>query len=132
MDLKELIQKLEEYAPLDTQMESDNVGLLVEPSSPLLVKRVLITNDLTEPVLEEAISKDVQLIISYHPVIWKGLKRLTQAHWDQRKIATCLERRIAVYCPHTTWDSIETGSNYWLLTPFGKARNSMSRLGLVY
>lgn len=121
MDLKQLVKRLEEYANLEyTGWSIDNIGLLVEPSEPLLVKKVLVTNDLTEPVLEEAIAKDVQLIISYHPAIWKGFKRLTQADWNQRKIVKCIERRIAVFSPHTTWDSIETGSNYFLLKPFGK------------
>ena len=120
MDLKQLVKKLQEYAPPDySGWTIDNLGLLVEPSEPHTVKRVLITNDLTEPVLNEAIAKNVQLIIAYHPVIWKGLKRLTQSNWNERKIVKCIENRIAVYCPHTTWDSIETGSNYWLLQPFG-------------
>ena len=120
MDLKKLVKKLEEYAALETAWVKDNVGFLIEPTEPIVVKRLLITNDLTEPVLEEAIAKQVQLIISYHPVIWKGFKRLTQDHWNQRIVIKCIEHRIAVYCPHTTWDSIETGSNYWLLQPFGE------------
>lgn len=125
MDLKELVKQLEEYAALETAMKSDNVGLLVEPTGPHKVKRVLIANDLTEPVLDEAITKDVQLVISYHPAIWNDLKRLTQAEWDQKKIIRCIEKRIAVFSPHTTWDSIEIGSNYWLLQPFGRENKSL-------
>lgn len=118
MDLKEIVKKLEEYAPLYTSTDWDNVGLLVEPSQPLLVKKVLITNDLTEPVLDEAISKDINLIIAYHPAIFKPLKRLTQAEWKQRSIVKCIEKRIAVFSPHTTWDSIEGGINDWILEAF--------------
>ena len=120
MDLKLLVKRLEEYASLNLAYESDNVGLLVEPSEPLQVKRVLVTNDLTEPVLEEAIKRDVQLIISYHPAIYVPLKRLTQSEWKQRSIVKCIERRIAVYSPHTSWDSVDGGINDWLIQAFGK------------
>ena len=132
MDLSNIVKRLEEYASLKTACYSklcnatlyylnenlgfrvlwpsifislvwDNVGLLVEPSGKLLVERVLITNDLTEPVFGEALSKNVNFIISYHPVIFEPLKRLTQSEWLQRSIVKCIENRIAVYSPHTTW-----------------------------
>lgn len=121
MDLKLVVELLEEYAGLFTAMKGDNVGLLVEPSELRsgLVKRILVTNDLVEPVVDEAIVNDIDLIVSYHPAIWKGLTRLTQADWRQRKIVKCIEKRIAVYSPHTTWDSIQFGSNEWLLNAFG-------------
>ena len=119
MDLKQLIKKLEEYASPNLACDWDNVGLLVEPSEPLMVQKVLLTNDLTEPVLEEALNKSVNLIISYHPAIFKPLKKLTQSDWKQRTIVKCIENRIAVYCPHTAWDSVDGGINDWLLKPFG-------------
>lgn len=119
MDLKQLVRRLEEYAAPHVAYDSDNVGLLVEPSDPLYVKRLLVTNDLTEPVLEEAISREVQLIVSYHPAIYAPLKRLTQAEWKQRSIVKCIERHIAVYSPHSTWDSIDGGINDWILQAFG-------------
>lgn len=119
MDLKQLVRRLEEYAPLHTAYESDNVGLLVEPSDPLLVKRILVTNDLTEPVLDEAIQRGADLIVSYHPAIYAPLKRLTQVEWKQRSIVKCIEKRIAVYSPHSTWDSIQGGINDWILQAFG-------------
>jgi putative NIF3 family GTP cyclohydrolase 1 type 2 len=81
--------------------------LLVEPSGELIVNKILLTNDLTEPVLEEALSKNANLIITYHPAIFAPLKRLTQSEWKQRSIIKCIENRIAVYSPHTTWDTIE-------------------------
>lgn len=118
MDLKILVKRLEEYAAPYMAYESDNVGLLVEPSEPLKVNRMLVTNDLTEPVLDEAIRRQVDLIVSYHPAIYVPLKRLTQAEWKQRSIVKCIEKRIAVYSPHTTWDSVEDGINDWLMTAF--------------
>ena len=75
MDLKEVVRRLQEYAPLNTACDWDNVGLLTEPTEPLTVRKVLVTNDLTEPVLEEAIANNVNMIIAYHPAIFKPLKR---------------------------------------------------------
>jgi putative NIF3 family GTP cyclohydrolase 1 type 2 len=97
----------------------DNVGLLVEPSEPLFVERVLITNDLTEPSVLEALENKVNMIISYHPPIFVALKRFTQTNWKERSIVKCIENRIAIYSPHTTWDSIEGGINDWILDAFG-------------
>jgi len=84
MELKQLVERLEEYAPLNTAKyctfdslkDVDNVGLLVEPTEPIVVKRVLVTNDLTEPVLNEALENKVNMIISYHPPIFFSSKTI--------------------------------------------------------
>jgi hypothetical protein len=96
MDLKLVVKRLEQYASLKLACNWDNVGLLVEPTESLTVKRVFITNDLTEPVLDEAIAKKANLIISYHPAVFNPLKRLTQSEWKQRSIVKCIENKIAV------------------------------------
>ena len=62
MDLKNVLKRLEQYANSGLACNWDNVGLLVEPSEKLLVKKILITNDLTEPVLDEALKKKGKLI----------------------------------------------------------------------
>jgi len=69
-------------------------------------------------VLEEAIAKQVNLIVSYHPAIFKGLKQLTQVEWKQRSIVKCIEQGIAVYSPHTSWDNCDHGINDWILEAF--------------
>jgi putative NIF3 family GTP cyclohydrolase 1 type 2 len=124
MELSRLVKMLREFADLDLASNSplyfDNAGLLVEPSGPLKVQRVLLTNDLTEKVLEEALLKKANMIISYHPVILDPLKRLTQSEWEQRSIVNCLKNRIAVFSPHTSWDSLNGGINDWILKTFGK------------
>lgn len=100
----------------------DNVGLLVEPSPPHTVEKIMLTNDLTPDVMHEAVEKRVNMIISYHPPIFTALKRLTQQSWKEKLITECLERRIAVYSPHTTWDAAKDGVNSWLISAFGKAK----------
>ena len=76
-----------------------------------MVKKIFVTNDLTEGTLDEAIKKHANLIISYHPAVFNPLKRLTQSEWKQRSIVKCIEHKIAVYSPHTVWDAIEGGIN---------------------
>uniref|UniRef100_A0A6P4ESI1 NIF3-like protein 1 n=1 Tax=Drosophila rhopaloa TaxID=1041015 RepID=A0A6P4ESI1_DRORH len=109
-----VVKELEKFAPISWAEKWDNVGLLIEPHREKLIKRILISNDLTEPVMSEALAKDVQLIISYHPPIFKPLTRITQTHWKERVVAACLANDIALYSPHTAWDKACGGVNDWL------------------
>ncbi|XP_064635381.1 NIF3-like protein 1 isoform X2 [Lineus longissimus] len=120
LDLKEVVKRIEAKAPTFLAESWDNVGLLVEPSSPHDVGKILLTNDLTEPVLEEAIREKADVIFSYHPPIFTPLKRLTQKAVKERIIVKCIENRIAVYSPHTVYDALEDGVNYWLAQAFEK------------
>ncbi|CAD5110888.1 DgyrCDS253 [Dimorphilus gyrociliatus] len=119
MKLCKVVAILENFAPLKLAGSWDNVGLLVEPSSHT-VKKMLLTNDLTKRVLEEAIETKSDMILSYHPPIFSPLKRLTQSSWKERIVIKCLENKIAVFSPHTSWDAIEGGVNDWLIKPFDK------------
>ena len=118
--LQNVVKKLEKFAPIYLAESWDNVGVLVEPPSEVQIKRVLLTNDLTERVLEEAIERDTQLIISYHPLIFPALKSIKYLNWKDRIIGTLLERRIALYSPHTAWDAVDGGVNDWLACAFGE------------
>ena len=81
MDLKVVTKTLENFAPNSYAGSWDNVGLLIEPSEPKIVKKVMLTNDLTEPVMQESLNAQVDLIISYHPPIFRPLKRITSKSW---------------------------------------------------
>ena len=81
MNLKEIVKKLEIFAPLHLAGSWDNVGLLIEPSGEKIVKKIFLTNDLTEPVMEESIKVNTDMIFSYHPPIFRPLKRLTSSSW---------------------------------------------------
>ena len=118
MELKTVSRKLNALAPTSMAGSWDNVGLLVEPTAPHQVNTILLTNDLTENVLEEALSKKTNMILSYHPPIFRPLKRLTRCSWKERIIVKCLENRIAVYSPHTSFDAVKGGVNDWLISPF--------------
>lgn len=78
LSLTQVIQKLKTIAPLNVAESWDNVGLLIEPDKNQVVNSVLLTIDLTEDVVEEAVDVGAQLIISYHPNIFKPLKCVTQ------------------------------------------------------
>ena len=121
MELKEVVQRLNNYAPLSLAESWDNVGLLVEPSSPThTVNSILLTNDLTEAVMDEAIQTNTNMILSYHPPIFAPLKTLTRSTWKERIVLKAIENRIAIYSPHTAFDVVKGGVNDWLATGLGK------------
>lgn len=74
LPLNEIIKSLQSFAPLTAAEAWDNVGLLVDPLSEKNVEKILLTNDLTEDVVNEAKDSRAGLIISYHPNIFKPLK----------------------------------------------------------
>ena len=120
MDLGEVVSILEKFAPLSLAEDWDNVGLLVEPTGPHEVRSVLLTNDLTERVMQEAVQKKANMILSYHPPIFTPLKRLTSQSFKERIIVKAIEQKIAVYSPHTAFDAIQGGVNDWLASGLGQ------------
>nr|CAD7588514.1 unnamed protein product [Timema genevievae] len=120
LPLKHVLSKLHAFASPALAESWDNVGLLVEPVTPRPIANILLTNDLTEAVMQEALELSTDLIISYHPPIFVPLKSVTTKTWKERLIATCLENRIALYSPHTSWDVVKDGVNDWLARAFGE------------
>ncbi|XP_019739969.1 NIF3-like protein 1 isoform X2 [Hippocampus comes] len=125
MELKDVLKVLEDLAPLSLAEPWDNVGLLVEPSEPRPIKTVLLTNDLTEAVMDEARAEGCDLIISYHPPLFRPIKRLVQNDWKQRLAIRAVEASIAVFSPHTSWDNVGGGVNDWLVGGLGGGRVSV-------
>ncbi|KAG6841862.1 hypothetical protein C0991_006270 [Blastosporella zonata] len=87
---------------------------LESPVRNLAKKRVLLTIDLTTAVLDDAISKDASVIVSYHPPIFKGLQALTLKTPLQSSLLQCAAQGISIYSPHTALDSVWGGVNDWL------------------
>uniref|UniRef100_A0A8C5Q8G1 NIF3-like protein 1 n=1 Tax=Leptobrachium leishanense TaxID=445787 RepID=A0A8C5Q8G1_9ANUR len=127
MDLHAVVSHLNALAPPGLAESWDNVGLLVEPSPPHVVHKLLLTNDLTEDVLEEAIVLGADMVLSYHPPIFKPLKRLTCGNWKERLVVKALEKRLAVYSPHTAYDALRDGVNDWLGRAIGPCVSSPLR-----
>ncbi|XP_048514105.1 NIF3-like protein 1 isoform X1 [Athalia rosae] len=118
LSLRQVLDAIHSFAAEELAASWDNVGLLIEPMKPKLIKHILITNDLTEDVMQEAVELGTDLIMSYHPPIFAPLKSITTRTWKERVAASCLENRIALYSPHTSFDSVKGGLNDWLAEAF--------------
>lgn len=75
---------------------------------------MLLTNDLTKAVVDEAIARKDSIIVTYHPIIFRGLKALTLANSQQQSLLRLAQEGISVYCPHTAVDAAPGGVNDWL------------------
>ncbi|MHA7832338.1 MAG: Nif3-like dinuclear metal center hexameric protein [Flagellimonas sp.] len=110
MTVNEIAKVLEELAPLAHAEDFDNVGLLVGDPH-MKVKGVLVTLDTLENVVDEAIQKKCNLIVSFHPIIFKGLKRLTGRNYVERVVQKAIVNNIAIYSMHTALDNSKMGVN---------------------
>lgn len=118
VSVRDLTHVLEDIAPIRYAESWDNVGLLLG-SGDRPANRVLLTIDLTEDVLDEAIAAGVNLIISYHPPIFDPLTRVTDESEKQRIILRAARADISIYSPHTALDSAPDGLNDWLVRGLG-------------
>lgn len=110
MFIKDVTALLEQLAPLSYQESYDNSGLLVgNAESPL--KGILVTLDVIPEVIEEAHQKGLNLIVSHHPLIFSGLKRITGKSYVERAVILAIKYDIAIYAAHTNLDNIKGGVN---------------------
>lgn len=114
--LKDVLERLEGLAPTRLAAGWDNTGLLLEGDRE--VRRILVTIDLTEPVCAEAIEHDVDLVVAYHPPIFRGLKAITRSTGIGRSLLALARRGVHLYSPHTALDAVPGGMNDWLLEAF--------------
>jgi dinuclear metal center YbgI/SA1388 family protein len=110
MLLRNITDHLETIAPLSYQESYDNAGLIVGDKS-RDISSALIAIDVTEEVVNEAISYGCELIISHHPLIFRGIKRITGANEVERCLIKAIKNDIAIYAAHTNLDSITGGVN---------------------
>ncbi|HRD51259.1 MAG TPA: Nif3-like dinuclear metal center hexameric protein [Flavobacteriales bacterium] len=110
MKIKDLIAPLEAWAPRSLQEDYDNCGLQVGDSS-AEVNSALVCLDCTEAVVEEAAAHGCGLIISHHPVIFKGLKSLVAKSYVERTVLAAIRHGIALYAIHTNLDNVLDGVN---------------------
>lgn len=108
--IKDILNVLEAIAPPALQEDYDNAGLLTGDQS-TICSGVLCCLDATEAVLEEAIQKNCNLVVAHHPVIFRGLKRITGKNYVERTIIKAIKNDIAIYAIHTNLDNIKTGVN---------------------
>ncbi len=109
MKIKRITAEIEKIAPSKLALDWDNVGLLVGDAN-RNVKNILITIDVTKDVVAEARKSKTDLILSYHPVIWDGLKSVTNTGCGSI-VYELVRNRIAVYSIHTAFDIVSGGVN---------------------
>lgn len=114
MHVSDLVAAMRQIAPIEYAESWDKVGLLVGDAARVLKGPVLLTIDLTERVLEEAIGAKAGAIVAYHPPIFEPLSRVTSATPRQRVVLRAIEHEIAVYTPHTALDAAPGGITDWL------------------
>ncbi|MGC6430143.1 MAG: Nif3-like dinuclear metal center hexameric protein [Jejuia sp.] len=118
MIIQDVINHLETLAPLSYAEDFDNVGLLVGDKTKE-VNGVLVTLDTLESVVDEAIAKKCNLIISFHPIIFKGLKKLTGKTYVERVVIKAIQHEIAIYSMHTALDNAFNGVNGMICATLG-------------
>ena len=114
--LAEVVDILREIAPTELAAEWDNVGLLVRPfAAGRKVGRALLCVDMSVGVVAEAKAKKADLVVSYHPPIFQGLKRLHADGGVQEAVLAAAAAGLAVYSPHTALDAAPNGLCDWLV-----------------
>jgi len=109
MKIKDIAEAVEKIAPLKLAQDWDNVGLLIGDEN-RDVKNILLTIDITREVVAEAKRLKTELIISYHPIIWDGLKQVT-TDGPSGVVYELIRSQIAVFSIHTALDSAVGGVN---------------------
>lgn len=132
MRIQELCTLLESLAPLAWQEDYDNCGLLTgNPADE--ITGVLITLDCLEAVVDEAIQKRCNVIVAHHPIIFKGLKKITPSSYVERTVIKAIQHQIAIYAIHTNLDNVRHGVNAKIAERLGlqNTRILAPKLGLL-
>lgn len=134
MNVKKLYDKLSEIIPEHLREEWDNDGIMCATDFSAEVNNVLITLDVTEEIVDYAISRNFDLIVSHHPLIFRPINRVTEENHIQRKLIKLLANNVSVFSFHTRLDKVAGGVNDILaeriglydVVPFG---DGLGRIG---
>lgn len=118
MQIKDILSEIEKFAPLPYQEKYDNCGLQTGDAS-REATGALLTLDVTEAVVDEAISRNVNLIIAHHPLIFSGIKSLTGRNYVERTLLKAIKNDIAIYAAHTNLDNMQQGVNHKIAERLG-------------
>lgn len=118
MKIAEVTRLIEDFAPLDTQESWDNTGMQVG-NPQMEATGALLCLDVTEAILDEAIAKRINLIISHHPLLYRGLKSITGRTSIERIVMKALKHDVAIYSAHTNMDSAWGGVSHRIAEKIG-------------
>ena len=139
MTIKSVSDYIEKIAPLNQSEDFDNVGLLIG-NEMTEVKGVLVTLDTLEETVDEAIRKNCNLIVSFHPIIFDGLKKINGNSYVEKVVLKAIQNNIAIYATHTALDNSNVGvsakmcevlglKNYNILIPKEDENTGMGMIG---
>ena len=118
MKIKQVLSALERFAPLPLQESWDNAGLqlgLTEAE----VSGALLCLDVNEQIVDEAIAKGCNLIVSHHPLLFRGLKQISGADYVQRCVIKAIKHDIVIVSMHTNMDNALDGVNWKIAERLG-------------
>lgn len=117
--IKQVVDALEHYAPLPLQEGYDNAGLQVGLTEAVEMSGALLCLDVTEAVVEEAIQKGCNLIVSHHPLIFRKLTRISDENYVQRTVRKAIKNDITIVAMHTNMDAAAGGVNFKIAEKLG-------------
>lgn len=112
-NVKKIIKIMEQIAPSNLALSWDNVGLLVGDENKM-IENILLTLEVTPKVIEEAVDKNVDLIISHHPLIFKPLKKINTNDPISKMVIDMIQNNIQLYSAHTNLDISKAGTCYYM------------------
>lgn len=124
MKIGEIIQLLEAWAPPFLQESYDNCGLITG-SPDWECSGILVSLDSTQDVILEAKSRGCNLVVSHHPILFKGIRKITDKTYVERALISSIKNEIAVYAIHTNLDNIYDGANFAMAEKLGLINTSV-------
>ena len=118
MKIKEVLSALERFAPLPLQESWDNAGLQVGLTE-TEVSGALLCLDVTERIVDEAVQKGCNLIVSHHPLLFRGLKTISDLTDVQRTVMKAIQQQVCVVSMHTNMDNAKAGVNFKIAEKLG-------------
>ena len=116
--IKEVLSALEKFAPLPLQESWDNAGLQVGLTE-AEVSGALLCLDVTEEVIDEAVAKGCNLVVSHHPLLFRGLKTISDLTDVQRTVMKAIRQQVCVVSMHTNMDNAQGGVNFKIAEKLG-------------
>ena len=110
MTVQDIITEIENFAPIAYQEDYDNCGLITGQKNQS-VTGALLSLDCTEEVIEEALKNNCNLIITHHPILFAGIKKINGNNYVERTLIKAIQNNIAIYAAHTNLDNVKLGVN---------------------
>ena len=112
MKIRQIIDALEDFAPLALQDGYDNAGLQIGLPQDVDATGVLLCLDVTEAVIDEAVSRGCNLVVSHHPLLFRPLKSISGKDYVERVVIKAIQHGITLYAAHTNLDNAQGGVNH--------------------